>query len=142
MGFLLFILFGDLLVFCGEPSSVSSFHLFKYYPSSILASHFTTLSVKPSHFILPASLSTFPVFISLSLSLYSIRAYFFALTIFSAVPHLLLQLFIEILVSIIFLYLKVVFGSPSNRIGSSLYFLIQCIVISCFLYFFKHDNPS
>lgn len=140
MGFLLFCLGIRWASVVSCLASVLSISLSIIHPPFSFSSPFTTLSVKPPYFILPASLPTFLFpFHCFSVQRLSLL---FALAIFSAVLNLLLELFIEILVSIIFLYLNVPFGSPSNRIGDSLYFLVLCIVISSFLYFLKYDNHS
>lgn len=85
--------------------------------------------------VLLASLSTFPVSISSSLCAaswnISSRLLLHSLS-FQLVSNLLLELFIGIFISITFTYLKVLFSSPSNVIGNSLYFLVHymCFQVS------------
>lgn len=122
----------DLLSFIGlmSFSSVLFISLNILHTPLSLSSPFRTLIVRQAPSVLLTSLFTFPVFISLSLCaaswdissgllLYSVS--------FQPVSNLFIELSIGNFISIIFLHLKVLFGSPSNIIGNSLYFLIHCL---------------
>lgn len=117
-------------------SFIHSLHLCKYSPCFIFTlTPFRTLIKCETLSVLLASLCTFPVSISSSLCAaswnISSRLLLHSLS-FQLVSNLLLELFIGTFISITFTYLKVLFSSPSNVIGNSLYFLVHymCFQVS------------
>ena len=115
--FFLFILLG--ICWASLVWFICSLHLFILRSPLSLSSPFRTLIVRQSPPVLLTSLFTLPVFISLSfcaaswdissgLLLYSVS--------FQPVSNLFIELSIGNFVSIIFLHLKVLFGSPSDMI--------------------------